>query len=145
MTTVLVTGAAGYIGSYVLPALREQFTLRLVDNRDVDGRGQPVDGLQVVDLSDLRRIEDLRPLSCGADGRPAVGERRAPNRRLGVVQIRIGAPRDLAIATLVDERRDDPKLMHRDLGMWVSPRDLSQLFIKSIEAASIDNEHGVPF
>src|SRR5262249_26125319 len=83
--------------------------------------------------------------ACGPDGRPPAGERRAPNRRLEVVQIRIGAPRDLAIGTLVDERRHDPKTMHRDLGMWVSPRDLAQLFVKSIETASIDDEHGVPF
>ena len=42
MTTVLITGAAGYVASYILPAFRERFELRLVDNRDVDGLGRPV-------------------------------------------------------------------------------------------------------
>ena len=67
MTTVLVTGAAGYIGSYILPALRERFTLRLIDNRDVDGLGQPVEGLRVVDLSHVERIEEYRELFRGVD------------------------------------------------------------------------------
>ena len=60
MKTVLVTGAAGYIGSYILPTLRQQYTLRLVDNRELDGLGQPVEGLQVVDLSDVRRTRSTR-------------------------------------------------------------------------------------
>jgi hypothetical protein len=29
--------------------------------------------------------------------------------------------------------------------MWVSPRDLAQLFVRSIETPSIADEHGVPF
>ena len=29
--------------------------------------------------------------------------------------------------------------------MWVSPRDLAQLFARSIEAPSIADEYGVPF
>jgi len=37
---VLVTGAAGYIAGYILPALRERFDLRLVDVRDRDGLGE---------------------------------------------------------------------------------------------------------
>lgn len=66
-------------------------------------------------------------------------------RRLEVVQIRIGAPRDLATTSFVDERRHDPRTLHRDLGMWISPRDLAQLFARSIEAPSVEDEWGVPF
>jgi nucleoside-diphosphate-sugar epimerase len=67
MTTVLITGAAGYVASYVLPAFREPFNLRLVDNRDVDGLGQPVDGLQVRDIADLTRMDEYRDLFRGVD------------------------------------------------------------------------------
>jgi nucleoside-diphosphate-sugar epimerase len=65
----------------------------------------------------------------------------ALGRKLGVVQIRIGAPRELP----VERYRGDPAHYRRDLGAWISPRDLAQLFVKSIEAPSIDNAHGVPF
>ncbi|MDP8924473.1 MAG: NAD(P)-dependent oxidoreductase [Chloroflexota bacterium] len=246
MTTVLITGAAGYIGSYILPAFRKRFDLRLVDNRDRDGLGRPVEGLQVRDLSDLNRMDEYRDLFRGADavvhlafmrpatddlharylseranvdmayivyqlaleegvrrgivassnhaadfyerpmrtgqvelirpdaprpladnfygwakevyehlgfvyasgvaGGPTVGEVRPEDRprRLEVVQIRIGAPRDLASTTAV-QRPDDPRTFHRDLGMWVSPRDLAQLFVKSVEAPNIEDEYGIPF
>ncbi|HLZ07947.1 MAG TPA: NAD(P)-dependent oxidoreductase, partial [Chloroflexota bacterium] len=66
-------------------------------------------------------------------------------RALDVVQIRIGAPRDLATTTFAGPNQNDPLTLHRDLGMWVSPRDLAQLFIRSIEAPTIANEYGVPF
>jgi hypothetical protein len=82
--------------------------------------------------------------AAGAAGRPTIGE-RTPGPRVEVVQIRIGAPRDLAMAAFADDRQHDPKTLHRDLGMWISPRDLAQLFVKSIEAASIEDEYGVPF
>ncbi len=234
MTTVLVTGAAGYIATYLLPAFRERYDLRLVDNRSVDGAGHPVPGLLVRDLSDPRQLESYRDLFRGVDvvvhlafRRPdgpastdryfaergnvdlafAVyqlaleeGVRRvivassnhaadfyedairrgevdmiysdSPRplsdnfygwakeayehlgfvyaagklgRKVENVQIRIGAPRDLAISTFVDARHDDPLTLHRDLGMWVSPRDLAQLFVKSIETESIEDAYGVPF
>jgi len=67
MATVLVTGAAGYVASYILPAFRERFDLRLVDNRDVDGLGRPVEGLQVRDISDLTRMDEYRDLFRGVD------------------------------------------------------------------------------
>ena len=86
MGTVLVTGAAGYIAGYILPALRERFTLRLVDNRDRDGAGRPVEGLQVRDLSGLERMEENRDLFRGAEavvhlafGRPAQPRRADPH------------------------------------------------------------------
>lgn len=249
MTTVLITGAAGYIASYILPAFRERFELRLVDNRDRDGLGRPVDGLQVRDISDLTRMDECRDLFRGVDavvhlahlrpasdslhdrylaergdvdmayivyqlaldegvrrvvvassnhatdfyerplrakqldmvypestaqrpladnyygwakeayehlgfvyasgvaGGPTVGEVRAEDRprRLEVVQIRICAPRDLAITSFADWRRNDPLTLHRDLGQWVSPRDLAQLFVKSVEAPNIEDEYGIPF
>jgi nucleoside-diphosphate-sugar epimerase len=246
MTTVLITGAAGYIASYILPAFRERFELRLVDNRDRDGLGRPVEGLQVRDISDLNRLDEYRDLFRGVDavvhlaflrasadtlharylaergnidmayivyqlsleegarrvvmassnhasdfyerplragqlekidpdnprpladnyygwskesyehlgfvyasgvaGGPTVGEVRAEDRprRLEVVQIRIGAPRDLATTSFV-KLQNDPKTLHRDLGMWVSPRDLAQLFVKSVEAPNIEDEYGIPF
>ncbi|HEX2514654.1 MAG TPA: NAD(P)-dependent oxidoreductase [Chloroflexota bacterium] len=250
MGTVLVTGAAGYIAGYILPALRERFTLRLVDNRDRDGAGRPVEGLQVRDLSGLERMEQNRDLFRGAEAvvhlafeRPAQPRRADPHAwylaeranidmayavyrlalqegvrrvvvassnhaadfyegalrrgeldrisadqprplsdnfygwakeayehlgfvfaaglqsdlssaaaggtggspRLEVVQIRIGAPRDLAATSFADGRESDPQTLQRDLGAWVSPRDLAQLFRRSIEAPSIENELGVPF
>lgn len=241
--TVLITGAAGYIGGYILPALRQRFELRLVDNRELDGRGQPVAGLQVAELGDPNRLDDYRELFRGVDAvvhlafirppgsglherylaeranvdlayvvyqlaleegvrrvvvassnhaadfyeapiraghldmvypdrpRPladnfygwakeayehlgfvyARGVAGGPDgagraaRRLEVVQIRIGAPRNLAKTTFADQQRRDPETLHRDLGMWVSPRDLAQLFVKSIEAPAIEDEYGVPF
>src|SRR5262245_51286216 len=204
--TVLVTGAAGYIASYILPSFRERFALRLVDVRDRDGLGRPVAGLEVRDVSDPQRLDACRDLFRGVDavvhlafGRPAGGRARrgylaeranvdmayvvyqlsleegvrrvvvassnhaadfyegplragaldvvAPDhprpladnfygwakeayehlgfvyaagarggpagagqggRRLEVVQIRIGAPRDLAPTSFADARRDDP-------------------------------------
>jgi hypothetical protein len=35
--------------------------------------------------------------------------------------------------------------VHRDLGQWVSPRDLAQLFVKSIEAPNIEDEYGIHY
>ncbi len=245
MTTVLVTGAAGYIASYLLPAFRERYTLRLVDNRDRDGLGNPVDGLQVRDVSDINRMDEYRDLFRGVDAvvhlafiraagrshhqrylaeranvdmayltyqlaleegvrrvvvassnhaadfyegplrrreldlistdhpRPlsdnfygwakeayehlgfvyaagtmgALGFQSGPTttqRQLEIVQIRIGAPRDLATTSFVAEPLDALTL-HRDLGAWASPRDLAQLFVRSIDAPDIRNEYGVPF
>jgi hypothetical protein len=65
----------------------------------------------------------------------------ALGRKLGIVQIRIGAPRELP----AERYRGNPTHYRRDLGAWISPRDMQQLFVKSIDAPSIDNEHGVPF
>jgi hypothetical protein len=62
-----------------------------------------------------------------------------------VVQIRIGAPRDMTTTSFAGRFKNDPKTLHRDLGMWVSPRDLAQLFVKSIEAPNIEDEYGIPF
>lgn len=234
MKTVLVTGAAGYIASYLLPSLRERYQLRLVDNRSTDGLGRPVEGLIVRDLADLSQLNRYRDLFTGVDAvihlaflRPSgpsqherylaergnidlayiiyqlsleegadrvvvassnhaadfyehalrrreidliAADRPRPlsdnfygwskeayehlgfvyasggmGRPLEVVQIRIGAPRDLATTTFVDERSRDPLTLHRDLGMWVSPRDLAQLFCRSLDAPDVRNAAGVPF
>ncbi len=40
---------------------------------------------------------------------------------------------------------DDLKQLHRELGAYLSARDLSQLVIKSIEIENIEDENGVPF
>ncbi|MDE2634811.1 MAG: NAD(P)-dependent oxidoreductase [Chloroflexota bacterium] len=63
-------------------------------------------------------------------------------RPLENVQIRIGGPRetDLAEAPLGDLRR-----MRRALAVYISQRDMSQLFIKSIETEDISDDLGVPF
>src|SRR5262249_4046601 len=67
LTTVLVTGAAGYIASYLLPAFRERYDLRLVDVQATDGKGRPVAGIQVRDVSDPRDLDVSRALFRGAD------------------------------------------------------------------------------
>ncbi|HET6316595.1 MAG TPA: NAD(P)-dependent oxidoreductase, partial [Chloroflexota bacterium] len=62
-------------------------------------------------------------------------------RKLEVVQIRIGAPREIDAAQF--EGR--PAAYKRDLGAYISMRDLQQLFVRSLETASIENEWQVPF
>ena len=63
------------------------------------------------------------------------------SRKLGVVMVRIGAPREIDLANYVDDMAN----YKRDLGAYISPRDLTQLFTKAIEAPNIENEHGVPW
>ena len=68
------------------------------------------------------------------------GGAQADLRRLEVVMVRIGAPRVLDLAVY-----DDPGGYKRDLGAWISPRDLTQLFVRSVDTEDIRNEHGVPW
>ncbi len=64
--TVLVTGATGYIAGQLLPAFRERYELRLVDVRREDREGQPVEGIEVVDVLSADRAT-LEPLFSGVD------------------------------------------------------------------------------
>jgi hypothetical protein len=59
-----------------------------------------------------------------------------------VIQIRIVAPREIDAAAFADR----PKAHYiRDLAGYISPRDLTQLFTKSIDTPDIEDEFGVPF
>jgi hypothetical protein len=62
-------------------------------------------------------------------------------RKLEVVQVRIGAPREIDAARF--EGR--PAAYKRDLGAFISQRDLQQLFVRSIECGPLEDEWGVPF
>lgn len=62
-------------------------------------------------------------------------------RKLGVVQVRIGAPREINAA----EFEGQPAKYKRDLGAYISSRDLQQLFVRSIETQGIEDEWDVPF
>jgi hypothetical protein len=62
-------------------------------------------------------------------------------RKLGVVQVRIGAPREIDAGKFEGE----PAAYKRDLGAYISSRDLQQLFVRSIETQPIEDEWGVPF
>jgi nucleoside-diphosphate-sugar epimerase len=62
-------------------------------------------------------------------------------RKLEVAQVRIGAPRE--IEARAHEGR--PRQYKRNLGAFISPRDLQQLFVRAIETATIEDEWGVPF
>jgi hypothetical protein len=62
-------------------------------------------------------------------------------RALEVVQIRIGAPRQIVAEKFVG----NPVGYNRDLGAYISPRDLTQLFVKSIETEETGDAHGIPF
>jgi nucleoside-diphosphate-sugar epimerase len=68
---------------------------------------------------------------------------KVSGRKLEVVQLRIGGPRDNA--DLDGVAPGDIKKMHRGLGAYLSKRDQVQLFVKSIEAPDIEDEHGIPF
>jgi nucleoside-diphosphate-sugar epimerase len=62
-------------------------------------------------------------------------------RKLEVVQVRIGAPREIHAPDGVD-RIEQYK---RNLGAFISPRDVQQLFVRSIETPDIEDEWGIPF
>ena len=63
-------------------------------------------------------------------------------RPLQNVQIRIGGPRETDVGKC---SKGDLKRMRRALAVYISQRDMAQLFIKSIDAKDIRDEHGVPF
>ena len=226
---VVVTGAAGYVASQLLPAFREQYDLVLLDSRDRTRTGALVEGVAITDLCDTDR-ESYRAFFTGADAvvhlafnykpghsmndgdyysersnldlayhvyqtsleegveRVVVAssnhaadwyehllrqrklemlDETAPplsdnyygwakacyehlgflfatgamGRALEIVQVRIGAPRPIP----ADNALQDPTSYKRNLGAYLSPRDLQQLFVKSIETPDIENEHGIPF
>lgn len=226
MRRVLVTGAAGYIAGLILPALRERYELVLVDVKDTDRKGRPVDGVQLLDLLDdpddrfgelcsgvdtivhagFRRpaagpsyaaeranldmtarvfetaaATDVRRVVCTSTNQASKWYERpwkdrridrvdpfdyprpdtfygwakaayeslgflyatgAQTRAVPNVQIRIVAPRPIRAADFADRPLAD---YLRDIAGWVSERDLQQLYVRSIEADSIDDAYGVPF
>ena len=68
--------------------------------------------------------------ACGAFG-----------RKMEVVMVRIGAPRELDVSLYAN----DPVSYKRDLGAYLSQRDLTQLFVRAIETPDIENENGIPW
>lgn len=62
-------------------------------------------------------------------------------RQLEVVQVRIGAPRPIPFSRY----GGNLNWYHRDLGAYISARDLTQLFVKSLETEDIRDPHGIPF
>lgn len=63
-------------------------------------------------------------------------------RPLENIQIRIGGPRETDVANC---ELGDLRCVRRALAVYISQRDMAQLFIKSIEAEDIRDERGVPF
>ena len=55
--------------------------------------------------------------------------------------VRIGHPRELEPSRY----GSDPATFKRVLGCYLSARDQTQLFLKSIETPDINNEYGIPF
>jgi nucleoside-diphosphate-sugar epimerase len=74
-------------------------------------------------------------------------------RKLEVVLLRIGAPRDVAgrryLGKLVEQHvgRGASGLANfkRDLGAWLSPRDLRQLVRRAVDTRDVRNADGVPW
>ena len=52
---ILMTGAAGYIASQVLPTFRQRHEMVLVDVGTENRQGEPVDGVVTADLIDPDR------------------------------------------------------------------------------------------
>ena len=63
-------------------------------------------------------------------------------RPLENVQIRIGGPRETDVA---DAPLGDLRALRRALAVYISQRDMAQLFIKSIETEDIRDDFGVSF
>ena len=62
-------------------------------------------------------------------------------RKMGVVMVRIGSPVEVDL----EKFGGDPRALKRSMGAHISPRDITQLFVRGIEAPDIENEHGVPW
>lgn len=226
---VVLTGASGTIAGVLLPSLREQYDLTLLDSRNTDNKGEEIDGIHVVDLmnkdrdtyrhyftgadavvhcafyrvsdqgsdayftSELENLqmtynvyqvaweEKVRRLVAASTNHAAdfyerylldgavpmvtpdmnasdnwygwakiafeqIGQVYASteihDRPLENVQIRIGGPRETDVANVP---LGDLRKMRRALAVYISQRDIGQLFIKSIETENIQNEFGVPF
>jgi len=63
-------------------------------------------------------------------------------RPLENVQIRIGGPRETDVARVP---KGDLVRMRRALAVYISERDMAQLYVKSVETDDIRDENGVPF
>ncbi len=70
----------------------------------------------------------------------AVG--RVTGRSLQNIQIRIGGPRETDLDQI---EKGDLRRMRRALAVYISKRDLFQLYVKSIETEDISDENGIPF
>lgn len=70
----------------------------------------------------------------------AVGKQNG--RPLENVHIRIGGPRETDVGNC---ELGDLRCVRRALAVYISQRDMAQLFIKSIETEDIRDKHGVPF
>ena len=64
------------------------------------------------------------------------------DRPLENVQVRIGGPRETDVARVP---AGDLVRMRRALAVYLSERDMAQLYIKSVETEDIRDENGVPF
>lgn len=69
-------------------------------------------------------------------------EQAESGRQLEMVQIRIGGPRETDVANCPE---GDLRCMRRALAVYISDRDMQQLFVKSLETEDIRDEQGVPF
>ncbi len=58
------------------------------------------------------------------------------------IHLRIGAPREIDAASFTAEQTQGYR---RDLGAYLSARDLQQLVVKSIDTEQIEDEHGIPW
>ena len=73
---------------------------------------------------------------------PTAAAAPTTGRQLEVIQIRIGGPRETDVANC---KLGDLRCMRRALAVYISDRDMQQLFVKSIEQADIRDEEGIPF
>ncbi len=80
------------------------------------------------------------PYACGIFG-----------RKLETVMLRIGFTRPIVASdytskdSMSEQTSGGLEEFKRNLGAFISPRDITQLFTKAVEAPNIENEHGVPF
>jgi nucleoside-diphosphate-sugar epimerase len=80
------------------------------------------------------------PYACGIFG-----------RQLETVMLRIGFTRPIAVdeylgtSPMSEQTTGGIAEFKRNLGAYISPRDITQLFTKAVEAPNIADEHGVPF